>query len=133
MSIHIFTNQGAYDREAVLVCSTEGRAFGPVIEEWDDVPASEVAEAFMEWLPRDPREYAASDLRVKYDMFRDELDEGGTRANLIIRAEEIEEAMGCGCPPDYHMADCPIRTGGSDDAPDPDEDRDARDRWEDRD
>lgn len=31
--------------------------------------------------------------------------------------------MSCGCPEDYHMADCPIRTSASDqqDPPDPDD------------
>jgi hypothetical protein len=46
-----------------LYCSTTMTAFGPVIEN------VETAEEFLEWLPRDARQYSDAELSHKYSDF----------------------------------------------------------------
>lgn len=48
---------------AVLYCSTTGVCFGPVMESEED------AQAFIEYLPEDPRSYSQGDLMAKYSEF----------------------------------------------------------------
>jgi hypothetical protein len=51
-----------YDSErsvASLYCTTDDVAFGPIFR---GAEAREDAEAFLEWLPNDPREYPPYDL-----------------------------------------------------------------------
>ena len=52
------------DDVAVLYCSTIGVAFGPLFEDHD------AAQAFLEWLGRDPRQYTAEGLREIHDTWR---------------------------------------------------------------
>lgn len=61
---------------AVLWCSTTDLAFGPVFYGCGSAgkSAEEEAEAFIEWLPLDAREYVASDLADLYAKFREELE-----------------------------------------------------------
>lgn len=61
--------------EAVFYCSTSGWAFGPVMDNY------EVAEAFLQSLPSDPRNYSDKELGEAWTSFRGErVDE---RGNLI--------------------------------------------------
>ena len=49
-----------------LTCNTSGVAFGPLFEDREE------AEAFLEWLPQDPRRYDDQELGRKYSEFRSE-------------------------------------------------------------
>jgi hypothetical protein len=50
----------------------------------------------------------------------------------MLRGELLMADRTCGCPEDYHLADCPIRTGGREyvDAPDVDDFYDASEEWD---
>lgn len=61
MSIRIL--ESTNDNQACFYCSTSGWAFGPVMG------SAEEANAFLDWIPGDPRTYSDSDLEQKYSEF----------------------------------------------------------------
>jgi hypothetical protein len=61
MSVRILEDRESF--EACFYCSTSMWAFGPVMAN------IEQAEAFLDWLPRDPREYNDNELESKYAEF----------------------------------------------------------------
>lgn len=65
MAVRIIDNRDG----AVLYCSTEMWAFGPVFDDTDD------AEAFLEWLPKDARTYSFVQLQELYGQWSDEREE----------------------------------------------------------
>ena len=67
MAAHILAN--SKDDQAVLYCSTTDWAFGPVFQSLPDLSASEMAQAFIDWLPQDPRHYQDHVLESKYNKF----------------------------------------------------------------
>lgn len=56
------------DGKAAFYCSTTMWAFGPVMKDADE------AEAFLNWLPTDPRKMTDSDLEARYYDFCGERD-----------------------------------------------------------
>tara|TARA_B100001287_G_scaffold271350_1_gene271517 strand:+ start:702 stop:956 length:255 start_codon:yes stop_codon:yes gene_type:complete len=57
------------DGEKALYCTTTMQAFGPILNEDDDV------EDFLEWLPIDARNYSDQDLNNKYYDWKRELED----------------------------------------------------------
>ena len=79
--------QGGDSRgRAVFYCSTSEWAFGPVMNGYEE------AEAFLEWLPGDPRGYSSVELEKRYGEFRkqykpdDDYPEEPTKAELMEAA-----------------------------------------------
>lgn len=71
MSVRIlYANRDTYS-EAALYCSTTDTAFGPIFHGDDDHDAEERAEAFLDWLHRDARQYNDSELSAKYSEWLD--------------------------------------------------------------
>ena len=60
MSVHILEGK---DSNAVFYCSTSGWAFGPLMG------SAEEAEAFLQFVPGDPRTYKDHELEAKYSDF----------------------------------------------------------------
>ena len=59
--------RGGYSgSQAALYCSTSGVAFGPIFHNDHERDADERAEAFLRWLPTDPRKYDDAELQSKY-------------------------------------------------------------------
>jgi len=52
--------------QAALYCSTSGVAFGPIFHNDKDKDADERADAFLRWLPTDPRQFSDAELMAKY-------------------------------------------------------------------
>jgi hypothetical protein len=78
MAVRILEDKDGYK---ALYCSTTMTAFGPIFYEDDDV------EAFLEWLPKDARNYTDGELSDQYYQFRDELDK-------VEKEEEVQELGG---------------------------------------
>ena len=88
---------------AALYCSTTGVAFGPVFGDSDVDPfpdAYERAEAFLRWLPMDPRVLDDGTLQLKYsEWLAQEQDQQ--------KREHPELCDGCGEPVGTCDAYCP--------------------------
>lgn len=76
MSCNVLANGD--DTRACFWCDTSDWAFGPVF--YDSESATALAQAFRLSLPRDPREYTASDLENRYAQWQMEQDEVTGRA-----------------------------------------------------
>lgn len=74
MAVEAFSNKD--DSQAVMVCNTSDWAFGPIINEHEDLGAAEVLYKFCEWLPKDARKYKDDEMVKKYFEFRVALEQG---------------------------------------------------------
>jgi len=52
--------------QSVMYCSVTDWAFGPVFSDTKDHDAEDRIEAFLRWLPLDPRKYRDYELESKY-------------------------------------------------------------------
>ena len=68
MGVRILSDK--YDEIASLYCSTSDWSFGPIFYNDGIINASEFADAFLKWLPEDPRTYRDDELEKKYHEFR---------------------------------------------------------------
>lgn len=67
MSVSILESEG----RAVIYCNTTEIALGPIFyaPEGDNRDATDMAQAFLEWLPQDARTYERQDLLERRDIF----------------------------------------------------------------
>ena len=94
-----------HDREnniAALYCSTTDVAFGPVFYDEGGKDADERAEAFLRWLPDDPRRYDESELQSRYSAWLAQEAEQELRENP-------PSCPGCGEPIGTCDDDCPSK------------------------
>ena len=98
MSVEIFSNEDG----AVFVCNTTDWAFGP------KMPGANVAEAFLKYLPQDPRRYTDKELGTKwYDFNCDKMvcPEGHKKADVETYGDEtIFTCMAKGCKAQWNLA-----------------------------
>ncbi len=73
---------------ACLYCSTSDVAFGPVFCDSDEHDADERAEAFVRWLPLDPRQYDEPDLMARYGAWLVQEADQWAREETAANAQE---------------------------------------------
>jgi hypothetical protein len=66
MSVVVLSGKAEGVEHACFVCNTSDWAFGPLFDREGDMSAEEVVDAFLEWLPNDPREYSDSELASRH-------------------------------------------------------------------
>ncbi len=71
MAIEILVGELGRVEYAALVCTGSNWAFGPLFTEEDGKWAGDIARAFLDWLPLDPREYEDHALESRYNQFMD--------------------------------------------------------------
>jgi phage terminase Nu1 subunit (DNA packaging protein) len=65
-----YEHEHSITKSAIMFSSSTDWAFGPVFMDEDDHDAFDRAQMFIEWLPRDAREYEDNELERKYSEFR---------------------------------------------------------------
>lgn len=78
-------------KQAVMYCSTDGWAFGPVFSDDEDHDADERANAFMRWLKTDARVFTDTELSKKYSEWLAQEDSQWQAERLALKLKEDED------------------------------------------